>query len=83
MSEKIMRGHGDMLIDDPCTRVSPKMSAVPGGPLAATRPPALMSSVLDSSHYPDGAVSSPASLTSHSRNALVIGSSAVASGPTR
>ena len=34
-------------------------------------------------HYPAGAVNPPASLITHSRNAVVIGSSAVASGPTR
>ena len=35
----IQRGHGDMLIDEPCTRQSPMMSIVPGGPLADTSPP--------------------------------------------
>ena len=40
-----MRGHGDMLMDEPCTRMSPKMRAVPGGPFAATSPPSAMSPV--------------------------------------
>ena len=43
--------------------------------------PALAAPAL--SHYADGAVNPPASLITHSRNAADIGSSAVASGPTR
>ena len=38
---------------------------------------------LEPSRYPAGAVKPPASLMTHSRNAVVIGSSAVASGPAR
>jgi len=46
MSEKMVRGQGYMLSEELCTRLSPKMSTVPGGPFADTSPPSSMSDTM-------------------------------------